>query len=342
MNRTGKRLLIACGLFASLIVLAGSGYFFLGHGRWTLWDSFYMAIISVSTVGFSELPGFDKVVGARVLTACVILTALGAVAYFQSALTALLLEGVIGQAWRRNRMKQSIDRLSGHIVVCGVGSTGRQVVEELVSTRTPFVAVDRNKANLEKVSQEVLKGNMLWVHGDATFDHTLQEAGVARATGVIACLTHDPENLFVALSSRSANPNAKIVAKVTEMESVPKMMRAGATSTVSPNLIGGRRMASELIRPVVVEFLDQMMRDKSLTVRFEEIDLPEGSPFAGRKLSELPIDPEMSLRVVALRGVDKLFHYNPGGNERLIGGTSLIVLGATADVRLVQSRVMPH
>ncbi len=331
-----RRMMLAIALVGAVIGAGGFGLYTLGAGLWTLGEALYMAVISVSTVGFGELPNIDRVRGARAIVVATILGGLVAVAYFQSTMTALIVEGVIGEAWRSKRMKKSIDALAGHIVLAGVGSTGKHVVEELVATRTPFVAIDRDREYLERVSQEVCGGKMLYVHGDATEDHSLLEAGVARAAGVVAALTHDKDNLYVTLSARTLNARARIVAKVVEPEALPKMMRAGANATVSPNIIGGRRMASELIRPEVVEFLDQMLRDKERTLRLEEVAVPHGSSYAGKALREVPIRRESNALVVAVRDTSRNFFYNPGPDHCLTEGSVLVVLGDSTNVEALR------
>src|SRR5580704_10738318 len=280
MNPAIRRLFYA---FLSLLILVSGGtvgFAALGHGRWSLGDSAYMTVITLSTVGFAELNDMGKVPGARGLTVALIVGGVGTLAYVQGNVTALLVEGVIGQAFRRNRMRKAIDALNGHIVVAGTGSTGRHAVEELLATRTPFVVIDRDHAHLERISEEMADGKLLFVHGDATEDHVLLAAGVQRARGVVAALTHDKDNLFVTLSARSLNAGARIVAKVTE---------AGASSVVNPTMIGGRRMASECIRPEVNEFLDQMLRDKDKNLRLEEVSIPLGSTLAATALKDTAI-----------------------------------------------------
>ncbi|HEU4413062.1 MAG TPA: potassium channel protein [Polyangiaceae bacterium] len=344
-NTILRRMAFAVALVAGVIGAGGLALYALGDGLWTLGEALYMAVISVSTVGFGELPSIDRVRGARSIIVATILTGLVAVAYFQSTMTALIVEGVIGEAWRSKRMKKSVDALAGHIVIAGVGSTGKHVVEELTATRTPFVAIDRDRENLERVSQEVCGGKMLYVHGDATEDHSLLEAGIGRAAGVIAALTHDKDNLYVTLSARTLNARARIVAKVVEPEAIAKMARAGANATVSPNIIGGRRMASELIRPEVTEFLDQMLRDKERALRLEEVSVPHGSGYAGKALREVPIRRESNALVVAVRDAQRNFLYNPGPDHCLAEGSVLVVLGDPTNVealrRMVERSVDP-
>jgi voltage-gated potassium channel len=328
-NRSSlQRLLQSLLLLAMVVIAGGAGYYALGEGRWSFGQSIYMSIITVSTVGFAELPGSEQVAGIRALTGVVIVFGIGAVAYFQSTLTALLVEGALGHAWRRKRMKKQIETLSGHVVVAGLGSTGRHVAEELCATGTPFVAIDRNREHLERVASE-LEG-LLYVHGDATDDEILRDAGVARASGIVTTLNDDKANLFVTLSARSMNASARIVARVIEPETTAKMMRAGATATVSPNMIGGRRMANELLRPEVTAFFDEMLRDKR-SLRLEEIAIRVSSPYAGRPLGELPIRHDADVLVLAVKGSEG-FRYNPPTSHIVDGGSVLVVLGDATEV----------
>ncbi len=332
MNASLRRLLVALLVLVTLVALGASGYFFLGNGRWTFTECVYMTVITLSTVGFGELSQMHQVPGARPLTIALIISGVGALAYVQGNLTALLVEGVIGQVLRRNRMRNAIAKLSRHVVVAGAGSTGKHVIEELVATDTPFVVIDRDLHHLERLSDDLLKGRMLYVHGDATDDHTLVAAGVPRARGVVAALTHDKDNLFVTLSARYLNATARIVSKIVEDQTGAKMMKAGATSVVNPAMIGGRRMASELVRPEVNEFLDQMLRDKNKNLRIEECVVPEASSYVGVSLKDSPIRRETKLLVIAVRAKDRTFVYNPDPELVIDGGTTLIVMGDTDSV----------
>jgi len=325
-------------VLASVILTGGAALYALGRGRWSFSDTLYMAVNAVSTVGFREIEGLDQVRFARAVTVAIVLAGLGAVAYFTSSLTALLVQGVIGERFRKKRMENRIDHLHDHVIVTGAGATGMHAIEELHATRTPFVAIDRSRQVLERISAELVGNGMLYVVGDATDDMVLTQAGITRAKGVIAALTEDKDNLFVTLSARSLNAGARIVAKVIAPDAAPKMMRAGANATVSPNMIGGRRLASELVRPTVTEFIDQMLRDKDEILRLEEVAIPDGSPFIGRSLRDVPIRAETKLLVVALR-VDKKFIYNPEPSTVMEAGTVLVVLGEGANVARLRSMV---
>lgn len=332
MTAQVRRLITALGGFAILVALGTAGYLVLGHGRWRIDECAYMTVITISTVGFAELRQMGEVPGARPLTVGLIVAGVGVLAYMQSSLTALLVEGAIGHALRRRRMQRDIARLSRHVVVAGAGGTGKHVIEELVATQTPFVAIDRSEAVLHQVNAETCGGKLLYVHGDATLDHVLLDAGVDRARGVVAALTHDKDNLYVTLSARSLNSSARIVSKVVEAEAAPKIVKAGASSIVNPTMIGARRLASELIRPEVNEFLDQMLRDKDKNLRLEEVSIGRGSSFAGMALKDTPIRRQTRALVVAVRGNDRSFVYNPDPDHVIDEGATLIVLGETDSI----------
>lgn len=332
MNASIRRLLMALFVLCALVLGGASGFYFLGHGRWEFGECVYMTIITLSTVGFGELSQMHDVPGARTLTVMLIVSGVGALAYVQGNLTALLVEGVIGQALRRNRMRKAIAGLGGHIVVAGCGATGKHVIEELVATRSKFVVIDSDIEKLERISEDLMDGKLLYVHGDATDDHALVAANIATASGVVAALTFDKDNLFVALSARSLNAKARIVCKVVEDNSVPKLLKAGATSVVNPTMIGARRLASELLRPEVNEFFDQMLHDRDKNLRIEEVMIGPGSSFIGKMLKETPIRKETRLLVVAIRGEDRVFHYNPEPDVVLQQGSTLIVLGEADSV----------
>lgn len=331
MSVVVRRLLIGSIVVLLVSLAGGLVYYALGGGRWSLFDSIYMAVISAATVGYGELPGMESMPRARFASIVVILAGVGAFTYLQSALTAFLVEGSLGAAFRRNRMLRQIEKLEGHVVVAGCGSTGQHIVEELAATRTPFVVIDRNHSHLERINEE-LGGRLLFVHGDATEDHVLTAAGAERASGIIAALSLDKDNLFVTLSARSLNAKARIVSKVVEPEALPKMMRAGANATVSPNTIGGRRMVSELLRPTVVEFLDVMLRDKELAYRFEEVAVPASSHVVGQPIGALKLRDQTNALVVGYRGGDKVIVYNPAPEQKIAEGDVLVVLARAEDM----------
>ncbi len=325
-------------MLAVVVFAGGAALYYSGHGRWSFWESVYNAFIAGSTVGFAEPREIHEIPHARTILVAVIFASLGVLAYFQSNLTTFLVEDVLAERFRTRRMMKQISHLKGHVIVAGAGSTGRHVIRELITTKTPFVVVDADRGALEAISEELTQGKMLFIVGDATADPTLVSAGIERAEGVVAALTEDKDNLYVTLSARNLNPSARIVTKVVHADAAKKMMRAGATSTVSPNMIGGLRMAHELLRPTAIQFIDRMMTAKGAVLRIEEVSIPAGSWFAGRALSDLPIGSETKLLVVAAYEGDA-FHYNPSPSFELKAGMILVVMGELDNIERLRDMV---
>ena len=337
MNMELRRMLFALSVFVTTVTIGGVVLWTMGRGQYSLGNSVYFALITSASVGFAELPGMGQRPDMRVVTSLLIVAGVGTIAFFQSTLTALLVEGVIGETFRRRRMQKRIDALEGHLVVAGCGRTGRYIVEELTAIGREFVMVDKDEDALQRMNEE-LGGSLLYVVGDATDDHTLLAARVDRAQGVMAALTEDPDNLFIVMSARALNPKARIVSKVIEIGNEPKIRRAGADQTISLHRMGGQRMVSELVRPKVTSFLDNMLR-VTKNLRFEEVELRAGSRYVGKTLREIPIRRETRLLVVALHTPDEGYVYNPSPDHALPAGTQLIVMGELDGVEKLRELV---
>ncbi len=330
---TGMRRRLALGFVYVVLVLLGGagGYYALGQGRWTFADCLYMTAISFSTVGYGEIIDVAAVSGARLYTILLILFGMGVMVYFGSTVVALLVEGEIKNYFRRKRMAKHIEKLAQHIIICGAGATGIYVIRELIATRTPFVVIDESEERIRTIIEDET-GEFPYVVGDASADHVLREAGIQEARGLIAALPEDKENLFVVISARQLNPRLRIVSRGIEASIATKLERVGADSVVSPNLIGGMRMASEMIRPHVVEFLDLMLRDRGKNLRVEEVTIGTGSPVAGKSLAQADIPGIADVLVVAAKHSSGDYHYNPKQDFMLHGGAVLIVLGMVDEV----------
>ena len=298
-----------------------------------------MTIITLSTVGFAEtLEGLNEMADARVVNVVLIILGSGTLLYFISSLTALIVEGDLQGVLRRRRMQRAIGTLSEHVIVCGIGTTGRHIATELKAVGIPFVVVDAQGELLEELDEEVER-ELLYVVGDATDDHVLELAGVERARGVISALNDDKSNLFVTISARALNPTARIVAKSIEPSTERKLRRAGADAVVAPNYIGGVRLFSEMVSPKTVAFLDRIVQFGSgISVGIEAIDIPESSPLVGKRLAETDLR-EAGALVVAVHRSDGDYVYNPGSEQLLNAGDSLIVLAESDDVQALRQSV---
>ena len=322
-------------------MVGATAFYSVGEGRWSWFDCFYMTIITLSTVGFAEtLEGMNEIPEARAVTVTLIILGSGTLLYFISSLTALIVEGDLQGILRRRSMQRAIGTLSDHVIVCGVGTTGRHIATELKAVGIPFVVIDANGELLEELAEE-FDDELLYIVGDATDDHVLELAGVERARGVISALNDDKANLFVTISARALNPTARIVAKSIEPSTERKLRRAGADAVVAPNYIGGVRLFSEMVSPKTVAFLDRIVQfGGGISVGLEAIDIPESSPLAGKRLAETDIRAAGAL-VVAVHRADGDYVYNPGSEQVLEAGDSLIVLAESADVQALKSSVAP-
>lgn len=339
MRPQSRHVLYALVALVGIVLAGGLLLWLAGAGEYPLWECLYFSLYTVATVGYSELPHFERHAGAHVIVSVLIVTGVGAYAFFQSALTVMFVEGIIGKAVRRRRMQHKIARLTQHVIVAGCGRTGRYVIEELVSASTPFVVIERDEEAVLAVAEQL--PGLLYLVGDATVDQVLIQAGAEQARGLVACLPDDRDNLFVTLSVRGLNPTARITAKVVDITNETKVIRAGADRTVNPNRIGGMRLASELLRPNVTEFLDEMRKVTEGELHFDEVELVSGTSIAGKTLREVPIRTRTNLLVVAVRQSSGAYIYNPPPDERLEVGERLIVMGRMGDVAKLRAMVAP-
>ena len=223
---------------------------------------------------------------------------------------------------------KEIANMEGHIIICGSGRTGRQVAQELEPVTRNYVVIERDPKQIEGLKEYVPEAHV--IEGDATHDHVLLEAGLMRAKGLISCLSADADNLYMCLSARELASSVTIVARAYEEQSVAKLYRAGADHVVSPNVSSAVRMASVLLRPSVVSFLDIATRSSKLALRIEQATVGEGSVIAGHTLDEARIPEKTGLIVIAMRkrGADQSdFVFNPSADTSIESGDEVIVLG---------------
>lgn len=316
--------------FLAVLFIGTGGYMWLGDGRWTWSEALYMAVITVSTVGFGEtLDAMDQVAGARAFTMVLIIAGSGAMLYLTSSVTAFIVEGDLRGALQRRRMEHAIHALNGHIIVCGCGATGSSVVASLHAQGREMVVIEGDKEKLARLKRE---SGLTPPHiiGDATAEAILKDAGIERASGIVAALSDDRDDLFLVFTARHMNPNLRIVAKTVDPANARKMEMAGADFVVSPASLGGLRLATALGRPSVLRFLDAMSTDAVDPHHIDEVMLHEASPVVGRTLANSGIR-EKSALVLAIRAADGVYTYNPPTDTVLCPGQTLILLVRVED-----------
>lgn len=327
-----RRVILAATVSFAVISLGSLGYYYLGYrhepGLWSIADCIYMTAITVTTVGFGEVIEVADVPGGRIWTMILLLFGISANLFVVSSITSFFVEGDFGQirAYRSNqrRMKQ----LSNHYIVCGCGSTGSHVIEELLAIGETVVAIDHSEHALAHFEGS----QILSINGDATEDEILELARIKEAKGIVATLDDDKSNMFVVVSARQHNAKARIVAKAVYMSAIQKLERAGADSVVSPNRIGGIRIASELLRPHVVKFLDDMLRDRNVGLRIEEAEIFATGALHGRTLAGADVRAATGSLVLAIRLSDGTIEHAPKGDMILETGYTLIAIGSDEQI----------
>ena len=332
-----KRLITAGTLLLLLIALSTAGYQLLGGASVSFLNALYMSVITIAGVGYGEIVDTSHNPVLRVFNIFVVLFGVAVTVYVFSVVTAFLLEMEISNPFWRRGMQKRIDQLSGHSIVCGLGDTGRHTVEELRKAGKPCVVIDTSEENIKRWQTLRTESfhDLLYVLGDATEEEVLDRAGIRRADGIVACLPHEKDNLVVTVLSRQRYPSLRIVARSNDQNFADRLVRAGASATVSPSRIGGLRMASELIRPHAVNFLDLMLRERSQTLRVEELEIGASSPWAGKSLTTVSLRSTYNLLPLALRQPHaeegSQFVINPPDTALLAIGMVIIAMGDIAD-----------
>ena len=316
------RKFIWAGVILLAIILIGTmGYWFIGGRQYSFVDALYMTIITITTIGFGEIIDLSGNVAGRIFTIFIAISGVGILLYFVTNLTALVVEGELKESFRRRRMEKIAGNSRDHYIVCGVGAVGFHIVSELDATKRPLVIVDTDKKNIERCLE--LSKDEVFIEGDATNSDILLKAGVERAKGLFAVTGDDNQNLVISLTAKQLNPKLKVVARCNEIKNSQKMRKAGADAIVSPTSIGGLRMASEMVRPTAVSFLDTMLRDRRRNLRIEELPVP-GS-FVGKSLSVLNLNRHANTLLLAVKtGEDWV--YKPSENYIFAPESTLVFM----------------
>ncbi|MGH9522683.1 MAG: potassium channel family protein [Terriglobales bacterium] len=334
-----RRLLYAMLILASMTSIAVIGYQVLGGPKVSILDSVYMAVITLAGVGYGEIVDTSHNPALRLFNMFVVAVGVMITVYVFSVVTAFLVESEITNLFRRRSMQKRIRDLKDHFIVCGLGDTGRYACEELHRTGTPFVVIESHEDSIQRFKNHESGSykEILYVLGDSTDEGALDEAGVERARCIIAAVQSDKDNLVTTVVVRQKNPYARIVARCTDTKFADRVLRAGANAAVSPNSIGGLRMASEALRPHVTNFLDLMLREKSRTLRIDEIEIGANSPWLGKSIEELRFRGRYHLLPLAVKstmGEQKQdFLVNPPDTLSLQAGTVVIVMGDVEEIR---------
>lgn len=307
-----------------VVFVAGLCVFMFIEG-WNFVESFYMMVITLSTVGFGEIhPLSDR---ARLLTSAIIICGVGNFAYIVGSFSRMLVDGHLHNLLWRRRVQRRIDKLEDHYIVCGFGRIGSVVVQEILKVSQDVVVIESKPMLVEQLKRE----GIMHLQGDATSDQLLLAAGLKRAKSIISALTDEAANVYVTLTARQLNPDIFIVARANDVSHITRLEFAGANKVVLPHLIGGVRMASSVLRPTVTDFLDLAVRG-NIDLQLEQLQLSGASRFVGSNLMDSRLRQDFDLIIVAIKRASGELVFNPGPREELLSGDTLITVGRQTDL----------
>jgi voltage-gated potassium channel len=337
MSRSIRRLAQGVAVFVGICIVGAVGYSLAG---WTVMDAVYMVIITIFSVGYTEIQPVSTP-GLRVFTMALIVGGYGAAIYAVGGFVQLITEGEINRALGARRTIRGIDRMQGHTVICGFGRMGRILARELEEARVQFVLVERDPAKI--VEAEAL--GYLVVAGDASREDVLQQAGVERAAWLATVLPSDAANVFVTLTATGLNRGLEVIARAEDPASEPKLRRSGATTVVMPAAIGAERVAHMVAHAGAAEFLRRgQIRDDfreelgHLGLQLEEMRLSHASPLIGRPIAEIEVRGNRGFLIVGVRRGDGSVLVNPPAETPLAEGETVIVVGHPEDLPQLRRR----
>ncbi|WP_374362981.1 TrkA family potassium uptake protein [Cloacibacterium sp.] len=296
-----------------------------------LLDAIWYSVMTLTTVGFQVPNNFSD--EGKVITIFLMLFGVGAVLYGLTALSLEIFSGNIGKEYKFNLIKKRMKNLENHIIICGFGRNGRQAARKLILHKKPFVIID--KKPLENRDDEF--ADTIFIHGNAIEDDILKQAGIEKASGIIASLPSDADNLFIVISSKELNPKIKVISRASNSNTIKKLKTAGAENVIMPDKIGGEHMASLLITPDLVEFIDSIVLEGTKKINVLEIytdKLP--TQFIGKKIEDLSILPKTGCKIVGYKDSVGEYLINPDESKIIEENCCIFALGQPHQIEELQ------
>lgn len=319
-----RRMYISLCFVVAVVIIGVLGYMFIEGA--SLFDALYMTVITVATVGYEEV--FELSDAGRIFTMALIVSGLGVVLFAVGTFIDFVVEGHLMQLVEGRRMASDISQLNGHQIVAGIGRVGSVVARVLADENAEFVIVDTDVERIEVARA----AGWLALHGDASDEDTLAAAGITRANSLITALDTDAANLFVTVTARAMNADLFIVARSSHESTEGKLLAAGANRIMTPNVLGGRRMANMVLHPGVSDYLDLVTRGDSVEYRLQEIQLGEGGGLVGKDIRHSRIRDVTGAYVLAVHSRDGSVDTRPAAETVLRAHDRLIALGTSAQL----------
>jgi voltage-gated potassium channel len=309
-----------------VIILVGTVGYTLIEG-WGLLDSLFMTVTTIFTVGFGEVHPLSR--AGEIFTLLLIIGGVGTILYGIGRMVEFVIGGQLSGMFRRRAVRRQVDRLVEHYIVCGYGRVGEAVARHFAVHDAPFVIIDNDADSIARAEADGFPG----VCGDATADEVLQAAGVERARGLVAALGSDAGNIFLTLSARVLNPKLLIVARAGSDDIVNKLERAGADSVVSPYGLGGKRLATLMLKPLVSDYLEVVTGGGELEFRVEELELKGECCSIGRSIADMGVRSKTGATILAVRrAATGVFETNPAPGSPLNTGDRIIAIGTPGQI----------
>lgn len=323
MSELKRKMIISAAAVLGIIIIGTLGFAFLED--WSIFNSFWMTVVSITTTGYGDLVPATRV--GKIFTMALLLCGIGLVLYAMSIFVSAIIENQISKFKQRDKMMDAIKRLENHVIVCGAGRVGINAAHVLKNYKVPFVLIDIKEDLAEKAAEE----GYLIMLGDATSDEVLINAGIHRAQGIVCALSEDAHNVFGVLTARALNPSLKIVARAVEPETVPKLHRAGANKVILPTQSGGYQMAMAMIKPAAVEMVNTLFTSRHLEVQIEEVEIAESSRIANQPINVAFNREDNNVIVVAIIRDEKVI-LNPRSKDIILAGDTLVLIGSRQDL----------
>ncbi len=317
-----------------LIVIAGTlGY--MAIEGWNLQDSFYMTVITYSTVGYGEVHNISKV--GEIYTMCLIFLGVGFYLYVAGAIIQFMVEGKIRILMGRRKLDWNINHMKDHYVVCGYGRIGKVLCETLQDAAIDFIVIDNDEALLSTMDAD----KVLYICGNAAEEGILLKAGITRAKGLVAALATDTDNVFLILTAKQLAPHIKVMARASGRSSKMKFKAAGADFIESPYEMGAVRMAQRIIRPSVTSFFDLAFTSKSKDIQMEEISVSASSALDNVMLKDSGIRQNYNLIIIAIKASDDTMMFNPSFETVIKAGETLLAVGEPENLKRLEAELNP-
>ena len=310
-------------------VAMGVGVFgFMFIEDYNFLDALYMTVITISTVGFSEIHPLSA--EGRAFTTILIITNIGVFFYSITTITSFLVDGEFQKFLKMHKVNKEIGKLENHVIVCGFGRNGMEVCEELAATNVRFIVIENDEAAIKEMQER----GYLWIEGDATNDDTLHSIKLEQAKAIITTLPKDADNVFVALTAKEINPNVDVISRASLDASETKLRRAGADHVIMPEKIGGEHMARLVTKPDIMDFIALITGQEEIDgtrMNIEEFGFDNMPIGEKRSIIELNIRNKTGANVIGIKD-EKGFHVNPSSTYVIDKDSKLIVLGTDESI----------